>query len=149
MVHCKCWWLTIDLVILLWSSGLWHMCLIWIHYAIVLNLIFSRGQIAYQDHVFSGKKVTVPKLWMYCFCRIMLILQCKSYQPSPPFCWGWQLSVPSFEKMRIKENEFLGRLKEFLPWIFAWEEGGLLYFLSKKSSKNKIWRWRLKDLDLF
>ena len=40
-------------------------------------------------------------------------------------------AVPDFKKVGSEKNECLGgRVKEFLPWIFAW--GCLLCLLSKK-----------------
>ena len=53
------------------------------------------------------------------------------YQP-PSFCQGEQLSVQNFEKGKIRKNECVGELKEFLPWIFAWRE--LTMFLVKQKT---------------
>ena len=46
-----------------------------------------------------------------CICISMMDTQ----DQSSLFCWGEQLSAPSFEKGLSEKNGCLGELKEFLP----------------------------------
>ena len=50
----------------------------------------------------------------------------------PPFCLGVTTFSPKFWKEGDqKKNEWLGDLKELLPWIFAWGgAGGGAYYVS-------------------
>ena len=71
-------------------------------------------------------------------CEIYWETANTSPSAPPTFC-GEQHSVPNFEKMgegggKSEKNECLGRLKEFLPQIFACR---LTVFLVKKDWKMK------------
>ena len=65
------------------------------------------------------------------------------------FCWGEQLSVPSFEKeRRSKKNDCLGDLKNFCHAEYL--PGGLAMFLVKKRlSKIKFgFEFSISNVDL-
>ena len=63
---------------------------------------------------------------------------------TPPTPDNFQSQILKMERGGSEKNEcleFLKGLKEFLPWIFAWGQGGgggLNMFLVKKRLENKI-----------
>ena len=87
-------------------------------------------------------------VYIYAYVCICICICMMYTHQSFLFCWGEQLSVPSFEKGVSEKNDCLGDLKsfchaEYLPWGFA------MFLVKKRLSNIKYcFEFSISNVDL-